>query len=836
MTNDERRTKNNDSSPYPLLPSPFSFLLSPYSLLLLFILLFALYFGALAVQQHRAYLTNGLDVGNVDQALWNTAHGRFLDFTLMAPVTNRLALHVEPILLAFVPAYRLGFGGPELLLAVQALVVALGAWPLYQIAIANYQSAMNTEQFAAGKYALLVVPLAYLLLPTLQSAALFDFHAVTLAPTFLLFAFLALERRQNAKFWLFAALAMACKEDMPLVVAMLGLYAGLARRRWRFAGAVVAAAALWFAGAVLVIQPLAAAGGNIQLDRYAWLGDSPAQMATTLFTQPGLVFDHLWNQADLPGYLAALLFPTAFLALFSPLTLLPALPPLAVNLLSQNPFTWRLEDFHYGAPLAPFLLISAAYGATNLARWLARRQSRESANPQATSGPRIFHAVLLILLLTFSAVYQFHRGYTPLSRAFAWPAKTDHHRQLDALLRDVPTGAPLFAQSNLAPHLSQRPVIYADFGLFTDPDFPAAVPVQDVLLDVSTLENIGGLHQFLQDALFNGDYQLVAARDGILHLRRAPAPVPPPDLPPEFTGFAYPDSAPDIPLTANFGDAVRLRGYSLHFNRQEEVQVSVDLEPLRPLADIQPVLYLLDATGQPQGAAADLQPAQVWLPPEQWPVGQTVRLRFNTLPWYTRDTARYRLALGVMQGRDPWAESRRLRPDVAPDTPLAVRLPAGESLLELAEISQVWQMPGGGPRSRQFHRPTPPQPLAASFAGQLELFGVSAPHISGGDAPVLTLDLYWQAQAAPEPLVRFVQLVGPDGQLVGQIDSAPDGGQYATNRWQPGEVVVERVSFPVAPERPPGSTTLHIGLYRPQTGERLLLQSGGDHVEIGPPD
>ena len=191
MTNDERRIKNNDSPPHPL---------SPASLLLILILLFALYFGALAVQQHRTYLTNGLDVGNVDQALWNTAHGRFLDFTLMAPVTNRLALHVEPILLAFVPAYWLGFGGPELLLVVQALVVALGAWPLYQIAIGNYQT-MGSDLFAAGKYALLIVPLAYLLLPTLQSAALFDFHAVTLAPTFLLFAFLALERRQNAKFW-----------------------------------------------------------------------------------------------------------------------------------------------------------------------------------------------------------------------------------------------------------------------------------------------------------------------------------------------------------------------------------------------------------------------------------------------------------------------------------------------------------------------------------------------------------------------------------------------------------------------------------------------------------
>ena len=88
----------------------------PTTGLLLIIVLFAVFFGVLAVQQHRTFLTHALDIGNVDQALWNTARGDFLQFTLMAPVTSRLALHVEPILLAFVPFYWIGVGGPEMLL------------------------------------------------------------------------------------------------------------------------------------------------------------------------------------------------------------------------------------------------------------------------------------------------------------------------------------------------------------------------------------------------------------------------------------------------------------------------------------------------------------------------------------------------------------------------------------------------------------------------------------------------------------------------------------------------------------------------------------------------
>jgi hypothetical protein len=670
----------------------------------------------------------------------------------------------------------------------------------------------------ALRYALLIFPLAYLLLPTLEAAVLYDFHAVTLAPTFLLFGLLALERRHTGRFFLFMLLAMACKEDMPLVVAMVGLYAGLAQGRWRLAGATIALAAGWFAVAVLVIQPQFAAGGNIQLDRYAWLGDSPGAMLVTMFTQPGLVIDHLWRQARLPDYLTALFFPTAFMALLNPLTLLPMLPTLAINLLSANPFTWRLEDFHYGAPLAPFLLVSAMVGLRRLANVLSPHLGRYTL------------AALLGLILAANGIYHYYRGFSPLARPWRWPEYTAHHHQLDTVLAEVPPESPLFAQSNLAPHLSQRPLIYTDFAYFTDPAFPAAAPVQDIVLDVSTLENRGGLHQYVRDNLLgSGKYQIVTAQAGILHLQPADGVAAPVQLTP--SAF-LPEPAPlDFSLSADFGDAVRLRGFSLHFNRQEEVQVTVELAALRPLSGVQPVLYLLDAAGQPVGATTDLPPALVWYPPEAWQPGQPVQVRFNTLPWYTRQTPAYRLALGVLTGNDAWDVAARLRPDVAPETPWAVRLPADGTLIELAEIRQVGGMPAGGPQARRFEAPSPSQTTAANFAGQVELAGYDAPTIAPDGTVSVTL--YWRAVALPERLTRFVQLVGPDGQVYGQQDAAPDNGQYPTSGWQSGEVVSETVTFAAVPERPAGEYRLHVGLYRPDTGERLPLTGGGDHVEIG---
>jgi len=801
------------------------------------ILLFAIFFSVLALRQHQAYLTNGLDIGNVDQALWNTAQGRFLHFSLMAPVESRLALHVEPILLLFVPFYWLNLGGPELLLVVQATIVAIGAWPVYQLStFGNYQLTINNSTHIPHPM-FLVFPLAYLLLPTLQSAILFDFHAVTLASTFLLFAFLALEQRNNRRFFVFVVLAMACKEDMPLVVAMLGLYAGLTQGRWRLAGVTLGLSIAWFVVAVFVVQPQFAAGGNIQLERYAWLGNSPSEMLETLVTQPDLVFNHLWYQADLPDYLAALFFPTAFLALFSPLTLLPMLPTLAVNLLSGNPFTWRLEDFHYGAPLAPFLMISTIYGIRRITMWVVLGVRTSVRLPQKRDAS-ILILLLTLLLVIFTGVYHYHRGYTPLSHAFVWPAITPHHQQLNAILATIPPDTPLFAQSNLAPHLSHRRTIYTDFAYFTDPNFPAQETVQDVVLDITTFENFGGLHQFLRQTLFeSGNYQLVTAQDGILHLtatddgRRTTAGYDDVSLPTSFYTFTQPNTPPDYNLQVDFGDKLRLHGYTLHFNRQEEIQVTVDLEPLQPLESLQPVLYLLDPEGQPIGATTDLQPTLVWYPVEQWSVGEVVRVRFNTLPWYTRETPIYGLALGVTSGSDVWNVGQRLRPSISDPTNLATRLPADGTLIELAQIKQKANMPQGGPRHRQFIPPVIPFALDTNFDNQIKLLGHTNYQLPITNNQ-LTIILYWQATITPEPLTRFVQLVGPDGRVYGQQDSVPDFGNYPTSLWQPGEVVVDTVTFPIDKERPAGNYTLHIGLYRPNTGERLLLQSGADHVEI----
>ena len=90
--------------------------------------------GARVLQQ-RAFETGRFDVGNLTQAVWSTAHGRFLEITdLQGDQISRLGAHFDPIVALLAPALVALASVPSLLLVVQAVGVSLGAVPVFLLA------------------------------------------------------------------------------------------------------------------------------------------------------------------------------------------------------------------------------------------------------------------------------------------------------------------------------------------------------------------------------------------------------------------------------------------------------------------------------------------------------------------------------------------------------------------------------------------------------------------------------------------------------------------------------------------------------------------------------
>ena len=125
------------------------------------------------------------------------------------------------------------------------------------------------------------------------------------------------------------------------------------------------------------------------------------------------------------------------------------------------------------------------------------------------------------------------------------------------------------------------------------------------------------------------------------------------------------------------------------------------------------------------------------------------------------------------------------------------------------------------PSTRRFDVPPVDNPQSVLLGEQVRLLGASS------EAPIapgepFTVTLVWQAAVAPQGAYTvFVHLVDDAGKIVAQSDAPPAAG-YATDRWLPGEVVVD--SHTLHPQVS-GRYQLLVGMYDPVSGQRLTAQT-----------
>src|ERR1035437_5774265 len=103
--------------------------------LVVFITLYAAYFTTASFLRYDNFFTGRFDLGNMDQTVWNTIHGRIFQLTDPNGTTNisRLAFHADFILVLVAPLYLI-WSHPEMLLLLQTVVLGLGAVVVYFIA------------------------------------------------------------------------------------------------------------------------------------------------------------------------------------------------------------------------------------------------------------------------------------------------------------------------------------------------------------------------------------------------------------------------------------------------------------------------------------------------------------------------------------------------------------------------------------------------------------------------------------------------------------------------------------------------------------------------------
>ncbi len=695
--------------------------LDPYRLILLaLILVYVWVFAGLAFDQHAGMRTHKADLGQIDQAVWNSSRGRFVENTDNGFIATRMTDHVEPILGLISPVFWL-WNDVRAILLLQVIAVAAGAWLLYELTLTLFTHILPPDQRAhiwqvdpilqAARPLALTLAVAWLLAPQLQSAVLTEFHAVPLAVPLILWALWSVERRRWLQFAIAALLVAAVKEETALLAAGLGVWAvwretklkienlrlgsgdsgldgtvanpendqspisdpqsptigGDDHRRGdqssifnlQFPGIAVGAtitllSLAWFAIATFVIVPAHAVevygvAESGYFARYGALGNSPLDIFKSFFTQPRLV----WSIASEPvrvRYLVNLLMSFGFLTLLGPELLLIALPVLLANLLSAYPAQYYGE-FHYSAPLIPYVAAGAAFGLSRLWRWLARRTDRSSPSFQHMSAAgagtmtlaSLYHNSrtalrpllnlgLIVWILGWSLFAYAEQGRGPLGGRYDPTPVTPHHRLLDRFVAQIPADAAVTATAAVHPHVSHRRYIY---------QFPMGLEAVDgqlgnaewALIDVTTNTDMApGDVKFRVEQMLAGEWGVVDGADGFLLLRKGAGEKGIPDT---FYDFAR--GGGDTGEIGEIGDwGLAFVGLEVEdWPRWRQTKL-IGLwrvgEGFDPQTDA-PRLWMNGPGGETVYASDEITPpALLWYPPERWRPGETIRV--TTLPLY----------------------------------------------------------------------------------------------------------------------------------------------------------------------------------------------------------
>ena len=689
---------------------------------------FSIFYIVYLTRMQDAFMTPAEDVGIMDQAIWSITHGQLFHQTICNIVSDtncyslngfsRFAIHFEPILF---PISFLSFfwPGPKTLMVLQTLVVASGAFPAFWLARLRLRSELAGVAIAA----------LYLLYPELQQAEAGYFHAVVLTAAFLMFLLYFMYTRRTIWIFVFALLAMACKEEIPLVIFMLGLWSIVFQQRWRVGLGLTGMALTWVGLALLIFHIFSPTGQPLLSSRYAYLGGSIFDIARNIVLHPiTLLKQHVLEHAHF-YYLRLLFSPVNYLSLLAPWVLILALPSVALNLFSSDPNMYQGTG-QYNAEIIPILVFAtieacvlivyviqwgigrvrksraqaAAEGApTELARGLkeGRALLRMSAGSPRWLQPA---ALFLLLALTLVSVLRHDQTYgvMPISQTFIWPQVTNHDLMAQRFINMIPPGASVSAQSSLVSHLSERTNIYL---------FPYGVDHADyVFLDVTSDRYPyapGDYQHVVQNLLLHGHYGIIAAGDGYLLLKHGlPAPgLSPqspaisganafPNLPPAFCSFVQvppqPKTTPvQVDFTAEQGMAnAELIGFQIK-RPGAFLQVISYWKAGQQLPPLKISTALWNKAGRQVFESSDFTGA-AWCPSSTWQPGTIVQMSTSLLyignvprgmVYLTLALLPYKAASATMNGGEQGV------PFVIEQAPATVNAGPGENVLQLQTLT-----------------------------------------------------------------------------------------------------------------------------------------------------
>ena len=460
---------------------------------------YGIYMSVFTLRMHGRFQTYNFDLGQYDNIFWSTLHGYPLRDSPLGLTENwtELRNHAELSVFFFLPIYALKPAATTLLV-LQSFTLGLGAIPIYRFA---------ARRLPRGYAAL--IALVYLMYPPMHGMQFYDFHMQPIASTFVL---LVIDFVDARRYWLAGiafAVAITCREDISVGLAILGAFLMLSGYRVLPGLVIAVVSTIYFVLMRFVIMPSFGSWGfaDIYKDLFPQGAPNFGGVISTLLSNPLFTLGTLLTPEKI-RYALQILVPLAFLPIRRSY--------LAVSLVAGSIFTLLTTKynptidigFQYSAHFFPYVfsavtLAVAAYSPEGAG--LVRRRAALAALVTGTALAGVFWGAIPPRSLV-------HGGFSMMTMSAPTAAdkvKDKHIKELHAMVPKLASLAIGEAEMTHVSHLKikgLRDSIDADYILYS----PGS----------------GG-----DRALVSGEFEKVADRPGGLQLYRrkgAPAPIMPP--------------------------------------------------------------------------------------------------------------------------------------------------------------------------------------------------------------------------------------------------------------------------------------------------------------------
>lgn len=392
--------------------------------------------------RHILFKSNAFDVGIFDQFIYLISQGKppFSSFVGI----HALGDHGAWVLYALALLYKI-YPSIYWLFLVQAVSLALGAWPTWSLA----KQAGLTPQLS------LTVAAVYLLYPLVFNINLFDFHPEVMAVPALLGAILAVRLARLVWFCMAMIWIVACKGALSLTVAAMGVWLLLFEKKHLYGGIFLSFGVAYFIIVTWKIIPTFDGGtGPLAVRRYAYLGNSILEVTLNLLLKPWLVLKQVFSLNTL-GYLGLLSLPVIW-GLFpqhlSPL--MGAVPVIIMNILSELDYQRDLVH-QYSVPVLPFLIVTVIASL----KTLISKAENGIVNlslfnyPFSITYSQLPKLIIFWSLITFLLLGKYGYFWTIYADSLdTWQATQE-------AVSLIQTKGSVLTTADIAPHLTHRPTV-----------------------------------------------------------------------------------------------------------------------------------------------------------------------------------------------------------------------------------------------------------------------------------------------------------------------------------------------------------------------------------------